>query len=210
MEIVGVVNSASLWKVQSHNPMALYVPLMQEPRIEPMIDLRIAGDPLALASSARRTLESMGHHFPLRIQTLEQRLDTALEMDRMVAILSTFFGGLALLLASIGLYGLMSYAVSRRTPEIGVRRALGAEPRDIRWMITREALFLVTVGIAIGLPGALAATRLISSMLFGLKPADLFSFSLATLLMMAVGLLAGYLPARRAARVDPMVALRYE
>ena len=152
----------------------------------------------------------MGRQFPLRIQTLAEREDVALSMDRMVAVLSAFFAGLALLLASIGLYGVMSYSVSRRTPEIGVRRALGAQPRDILWMMTREAIFLITVGIALGLPGAWAATRLISSMLFGLNPTDLLSFSLATLLLMAVGLLAGYLPARRASRVDPMVALRYE
>ena len=211
MEIIGVVNSASLWKVQSTKPMAVYIPLMQEPKINTsMIELRIAGDPQTLASSARRTLESMGHHFPLRIQTLEEREDNVLNVDRMVAILSAFFGGLALLLASIGLYGVMSYAVSRRTSEMGVRRALGAQQRDILWMVTRQALFLVIVGVIIGLPVALATTRLISGMLFGLKPTDLLSISLATSLMIAVALLAGYLPARRASRVDPMVALRYE
>ena len=211
MEIVGVVSSASLWKVQSNKPMAVYIPLMQEPKMNTsMIDLRIAGDPQTLAWSARRTLESMGHHFPLRIQTLEEREDDVLNVDWMVTILSAFFGGLALLLASIGLYGVMSYAVSRRTPEMGVRRALGAQQRDILWIVTREALFLVIVGVIIGLPVALATTRLISSMLFGLKPTDLLSISLATSLMIAVALFAGYLPARRASMVDPMVALRYE
>jgi predicted permease len=211
LEIVGVVNSATLWKIQSHEPMAVYGALMQEPSMnQPMVDLRIAGDPQALASSARRVVESMGHHFPLRIQTVEARQGEILNMDHVVAMLSAFFGGLALLLASMGLYGVMSYAVSRRTPEIGVRRALGAQKGDILWMVTREALFLVVAGLAIGLPGALAATRVISSMLFGLKPTDLFSMCVATALMIAVALIAGYLPARRASKVDPMVALRYE
>jgi ABC-type antimicrobial peptide transport system permease subunit len=175
-----------------------------------LVDLRIAGNPHALSVSVRRTIESLGHHFPLRTQTLEERADMDLNMDRMVATLSAFFAGLALLLASIGLYGLISYAVSRRTAEIGVRRALGAQQTDILWMVTREAVSLVGVGVSIGLAGALLATRLISSMLFGLKPTDPLSFSLATLLLTGVALLAGFLPARRAANIDPMVALRYE
>jgi ABC-type antimicrobial peptide transport system permease subunit len=100
--------------------------------------------------------------------------------------------------------------VSRRTPEIGVRRALGAQPRDILWMVTREGLLLVVIGIILGLPAALAIARLISSMLFGLKPTDLVSIGLAKSLMIAVALLAEYLPARRASRVDPIVALKYE
>jgi ABC-type antimicrobial peptide transport system permease subunit len=191
--------------------MAFYVPLMQEPTISsPMLDLRIAGDPRRFSSSVRRTIESMGHHIPLRIQTLEERLDAALNMDRMVATLSVSFGALALLLASIGLYGVMSYAVSRRFSEIGVRRALGAQQGDIMWMVTWEALSLVAIGIIIGVLGALAATHLISSMLFGLKPIDLPSFALAVSLMIVVALFAAYLPARKASKVDPMVALRYE
>ena len=210
-EIVGVVNSASLWKVQSPKPMAFYLALMQDPHQNfPLVDLRIAGNPHALSVSVRRTIESLGHHFPLRTQTVEERADMDLNMDRMVAFLAAFFAGLALLLASIGLYGLISYAVSRRTAEIGVRRALGAQRRDILWMVTREAVSLVGVGVTLGLAGALLATRLISSMLFGLKPTDPLSFSVATLLLIGVALLAGFLPARRAANIDPMVALRYE
>jgi predicted permease len=210
-EIVGVVNSASLWKIQSYEPMAFYTPLMQDPSMnQELVDLRIAGKPQTLSLSVRRTIESLGHHFPLRTQTLEERTDMDLNMDRMVAFLSAFFAGLALLLASIGLYGLISYAVSRRTAEIGVRRALGAQQGDILWMVTREAVSLVGVGVTIGLAGALLATRLISSMLFGLQPTDPLSFGVATLLLTGVALLAGFVPARRAANIDPMVALRYE
>ena len=210
-EIVGVVNSASLWKIQSHEPMAFYTPLMQDPSMNTsLVDLRIAGNPHALFLSVGRTIESLGHHFPLRTQTLEERADMSSNMDRMVVTLSGFFAGLSLLLASIGLYGLISYAVSRRTPEIGVRRALGAQRGDILWMVAREAVFLVGVGVTIGLAGALLATRLISSMIFGLRPTDPLSFSLATSLLIGVALLAGFLPARRAAKIDPTVALRYE
>jgi predicted permease len=211
VEIVGVVNSASLWKLQSREPMAIYIPLMQWPEMNwAMLDLRIAGNPRTVAPVVTRAIESLGHHFPLRIQTLEEREDMLLSMDRMIAMLSSFFGGLALLLASLGLYGLMSYAATRRTSEMGIRRALGAQQADIVWMIVRGALVLVAIGISIGLPVALAATRLVASMLFGLKPIDPFSIGLATILLTAVAILAAYLPARRASRVDPMVALRFE
>jgi len=211
IEIVGVVNSASLWKVQSPKPMAFYLALIQDPTQNyPLVDLRIAGNPHALAGSVRRTLESLGRHFPLRTQTLEERADMDLNMDRTVATLAAFFAGLALLLASIGLYGLISYGVSRRTAELGIRRALGAQQSDILWMVAREAVFLVGLGVTIGLSGALVATRLISSMLFGLEPTDPPSFGVATLLLIGVALLAGFLPARRATKVDPMGALRYE
>ncbi len=130
--------------------------------------------------------------------------------DRLIAQLSTFFGLLALLLACIGMYGVMAYAVARRTNEIGIRMALGAEQRDVSWMVLRETLRVVALGLEIGLPVAFAGARLIASQLFGVGPADPAALSLATLLLTAVAALAGYIPARRAARVDPTVALRYE
>ena len=121
---------------------------------------------------------------------------------------------MALALACIGLYGLLSYAVVRRTSEIGIRMALGAQRRDVFWMVLRETLVLVTIGVLLGIPAALVATRLasslISGLLFGLKATDPLNITTATFLMIGVALLAGYLPARRASRVDPMVALRYE
>ena len=115
-----------------------------------------------------------------------------------------------MLLASIGLYGVMSYTVARRTGEIGIRMALGAQRRDVLWHVLRETLLLVAIGLCIGLPAALASTRLIRNQLFGLKPTDPFASSAATLVLVVVAVFAGYLPARRASRVDPMVALRYE
>jgi ABC-type antimicrobial peptide transport system permease subunit len=128
----------------------------------------------------------------------------------LIARLSTFFGVLAAFLACIGIYGLMSYAVTRRTNEIGIRMALGAERSGVLWMVMRESLTLVAVGVAIGIPAALAAGRLVSSVLYDTKATDPVTITASALVMIAVAALAGYLPARRAAKVDPMVALRYE
>ena len=125
-------------------------------------------------------------------------------------MLSGFFGGLALLLACIGLHGIMVYTVARRTNEIGIRMALGAEGTQVLWMTLREVVLLTLLGIGIGLPLALAVTRLTASLLFGPKPTDLTTFAAAVIIMLGVAPVAGYLPARRASRVDPMVALRYE
>jgi ABC-type antimicrobial peptide transport system permease subunit len=125
-------------------------------------------------------------------------------------MLSSFFGLLALVLACIGLYGVMFYSVVRRTNEIGIRVALGAAQRDMLRLVLQETMILVALGIGIGLPVALASTRLIRNQLFGLEPNDPFTICAATLIMLAVSAFAGYLPARRASRVDPMVALRHE
>jgi ABC-type antimicrobial peptide transport system permease subunit len=127
-----------------------------------------------------------------------------------MATLSGFFGVLALLLASIGLYGILSYGVASRTKEIGIRMALGAESRVVLSLILREALLLVLVGLAVGLPVVFGITRFASTLLFGLTPTDPLSLGLAGLALLVVALVAGYLPARRATKVDPLVALRYE
>ncbi len=130
--------------------------------------------------------------------------------ERVTALLSGFFAALALLLASIGLYGLMSYTVTRRTREIGIRVAVGAQRQNVLWLVLRETLTLALLGIAIGIPAALAASRLIASMLFGLSPRDLTTIAAVSLLLLVVALFAGYFPAHRASAIDPIVALRAE
>jgi predicted permease len=211
MSIVGVVNSASLWTVKSREPSAFYVPLMQEPRQNQfMPDIRTSGEPRTLAASAGRVLESLGHHYSLRTETLRERLDMALNSERMIAMLSAFFGGLALLLASVGLYGLMSYTVTRRIPEIGIRVALGADRYRVLGLILREVMGLVLAGLAVGVPLGLASSRLISGLLFGIPAIDIASVAFSAGVLLGAALMASYLPAHRAARLDPTVALRAE
>jgi ABC-type antimicrobial peptide transport system permease subunit len=137
-------------------------------------------------------------------------IDGELVSERVTAMLSSFFAALALLLASIGLYGLMSYAVTRRTREIGIRVAVGAQRENVLWLVLRETLALALLGIAIGIPCALAASRLIAGMLFGLSSNDPSTTVAISLLLLAVAVLAGYLPARKASAIDPIVALRTE
>jgi predicted permease len=211
MEIVGVVNSASLWRIQSHEPAAVYVPLLQSPRFnQPKMGIRTSGNPGTLVPGARKRIESLGHHYPLRTETLEERHSSILTEERVIAGLSGFLGGLALLLASVGLYGVMSYTVARRTPEIGVCLALGAKPGNVVGDVLRQAIWLVLAGLIIGIPLALAASQFAAGMLFGLAATDPTTFALSAALLISVALIAGYLPARRASRTDPMTALRCE
>jgi ABC-type antimicrobial peptide transport system permease subunit len=168
-------------------------------------------DPKYVQTAALQAVGAIDSRLPVySVKTLDNQLDDSLLQERLVASLSELFDLLALLLTCVGLYGLMSYNVNRRKGEIGIRMALGAERAGIVQMILRETLLLVACGLALGLPGALIAARLIANQLFGLKPADPITFSVACLSMSAVTLLASYLPARRAASVDPMQALRTE
>jgi ABC-type antimicrobial peptide transport system permease subunit len=144
------------------------------------------------------------------VRTIPQLRDQELVQERLLAQLSSFFGLLALLLACVGLYGVMSYDVARRTHETGIRMALGAQRRDVVSLVLRETMLLVGAGVIIGLSAALWATRLIASLLYGLTPNDPMTITLASLLLLTVAALAGYFPARRASRVDPMEALRHE
>jgi ABC-type antimicrobial peptide transport system permease subunit len=144
------------------------------------------------------------------VSTLSELVDQSVASQSLIAKLSTFFALLAAFLACIGIYGITSYAVTRRTNEFGIRMALGADSANVLRMVLREVTGLVAIGIAIGVPAALAAGRWVASLLFGLKPTDSVTILGATALLLAVAVFAGYLPAKRAAKVDPMVALRYE
>jgi ABC-type antimicrobial peptide transport system permease subunit len=144
------------------------------------------------------------------IWVFKTQIQNSLLRERLMATLSGFFGTLALLLACVGLYGILSYGVASRTSEIGLRMALGAQRSDVLWLVVREGLFLVLIGLAAGLPLVLIATQLVSTLLYGLSPADPASVGGAAVLMIVVAAGAAYFPARRATKVDPMVALRYE
>ena len=209
LTIVGVVNSASLWKLDSHAPPAVYHALMQEPSYNgPHVVLRTVNAPQRVAHAAEHTLESLGYHYSLRTSTLEQRTADTLALERMIALLASGFGVLALILAAVGLYGILSYAVTRRTPEIGVRMALGARRGDVLRMILVQVLRIVAVGIVIAIPAVFACEKLVAGMLFGVSVLDPAAMAIATFTLGAVAAIAGFVPARRASRVDPMVALR--
>jgi putative ABC transport system permease protein len=144
------------------------------------------------------------------VRTMQGRLSDSLARKRFATFLLGVFAVIALLLAAIGIYGQLAYSVNQRTHEIGIRLALGAQPADILRMVVRQSMILVTVGTVIGLAGAVALTRVIASMLYGVSATDARAFLIPTLVLAVVALFASYLPARRAARVDPMIALRYE
>ncbi|NOT61637.1 MAG: FtsX-like permease family protein, partial [Acidobacteria bacterium] len=163
-----------------------------------------------IVAAVKRVLNEINPAITVNFQGFKPMIEATILRERLMATLSGFFGVLALVLACIGLYGILSYSVASRTNEIGIRMALGAQSGDVRWLVLREALWLVIAGVAVGLPLIFAVTRLASALLFGLTPTDPISLLGAALLLLAVAMLAGYLPSQRATRVDPMVALRCE
>jgi predicted permease len=211
--IVGIVADSKHESVREAPLPHFYVPFFNPigKAADATMMVRTTGDPSTVSSAIRSVVKQSAANLPpIEIQTISQRLAERLTTDRMITQLSGAFGGLAIILVCIGLYGVMSYAVAGRTNEIGIRMALGAQRSDALWMILRESLLLVSIGSAIGLPAVFGAGRWVSSLLFGVKPADPAAIALATAILFAVGILACYIPARRAMRVDPMVALRYE
>jgi predicted permease len=212
LEIVGVMRDAKYRNLREEIPLTVYLPLQQTAQVTSRtLCVRTEGDPKALLPALRRVVQALDKDLPVfDVQTFTEQVNRSLNQERLVATLSGFFGVLALLLACIGLYGVMSYAVARRTNEIGIRMALGARPANVVRLVMREVFLLVLLGAGIGLTAALGATRLVSTLLFGLTPTDPLTITLATLLLIGVAGLAGYLPARRASRVDPIVALRSE
>jgi ABC-type antimicrobial peptide transport system permease subunit len=174
-------------------------------------EVRTYADTASVGSALRSAVEQVGPSLPpISIRSMSGLVSDTLETDRFIEQLSSAFGLLAILLASVGLYGVMTYIVARRTRDIGIRMALGARPANVLWQVLRESFVLVFIGIAAGVPAALAGTRLVRSMIFGLGFADPLAIVSAVVLLAVVAALASFLPAHRASRVDPMVALRYE
>jgi ABC-type antimicrobial peptide transport system permease subunit len=188
-----------------------YYPFAQEPGHVENFEVSFAGDAGDIVPHVRGAIREVNDRLPIDyVWTLSDQVDRSLVQQKLVARLSSFFGLVALLLACIGLYGILSYAVARRTNEIGIRMALGATRGDVVWLVLREALALVAVGVVVGLLAAFAGARTVTSLLYGLQATDPVTIGAATLLLVAVAALAGCLPARRATRVDPLVALRDE
>jgi predicted permease len=210
--IVGVVQDAKYVDVRGATPNMIYR-LSGATPVEVLgnLELRTSGEPLTLATTVRQVLAELEPALPVfDIVPLDQRVNRGLTNDRLIANLTSAFGIVALMLACLGLYGTISYGVACRISELGVRMALGADRATVAWLVVREAITLVAVGAALGLPLAFLAGRSILSLLHGVDPVDPASYSQATVLLLMVAGLAAYFPAHRASRIDPMVALRSE
>jgi macrolide transport system ATP-binding/permease protein len=213
MEIVGVAKNASYGNVKRQIPPVIYIPFNQGPPLpnEMMFALRTAGNPLTFVNTVREIVHQADPRLPLsRVHTQQAEIDDQVRQETVLAELCTAFAVLALTIACVGLYGTISYTVARRTGEIGIRMALGAQPRPVLWMVLREVLVLAVVGLAISVPIALGTSRLIASFLFGMRPNDPLALGLAVTILLLAALVAGGIPARRASQIDPMTALRHE
>jgi predicted permease len=211
--IIGVAGNAKDHDLHTSVVPRFYIPITQFP--DPVysfhFEVRTVGNPKSVAAAARKEIMDFDSRIPVgEIRPLNDQVNDSINNEIVIAKLSSFFGLLALLLACIGLYGIMSYAVGGRTREIGVRMALGARREDVLWLVLRSAVVMIAIGVLIGIPAALAAGRLIQSMLFQLTSFDPLSMLAVIVLLTVVALLAGWIPARRATKVNPVIALRYE
>jgi predicted permease len=213
MEIVGVTRNARYGDLKHDTPPVVYVAYNQNPMPvdEMTYTLRTAGDPLAYVNTVREIVHRADARVPVdQVRTQAAEIDQTINQEIIFARLCTAFAVLALMIAAVGLYGTMSYNVARRTGEIGIRMALGAQRGTVIWMVLREVLILAAVGLAISVPAAFLTSKLVESFLFGMKPNDPLAMTLAVATLLSAALLAGYLPARKASRIDPMIALRHE
>ncbi len=213
VEIVGVVKDAKYEDLRESIAPTAYLALSQSAKPGTSINFEVcvaSGSPTSLIAAVKSAIADVNPDVSLQFKSLAVQVDESLARERLLATLSGFFGGLALLLAMIGLYGVMSYNVARRRNEIGIRMALGAEQSRVLRMVLREVAILIGIGLAIGLGAAVATTRFVASFLYGMKPNDPWTLSLSAAALALVAALAGFLPARRASRLDPMTALREE
>ena len=210
-EVIGIVKDVKFSDLREKTKNVNYLSYRQRSWGFGDFEVRYTGDYSAISHAVQQTIHSVNPTLPImNVTTLDEQVARSVTNQRLVAQLSTFFGILAVFLSCIGIYGVMSYTISRRTNEIGIRIALGADRSNVRWLVMRETLLLVSGGIFLGIPITLVGRRFIESMLYGLHGTELFSLSLSVALLLAVALLAGFLPAHRASRVNPIVALRYE
>jgi ABC-type lipoprotein release transport system permease subunit len=208
-EIVGIAKTTKVNSLGENDTAYLYLPLEQSHGTQVVVQVKAARDAAALLSTARRELQQLEPGMPLLfVNTYDAVLQQSLWAPRMGAWLLGIFGSLALLLASIGLYGVMSYTVSQSTRELGIRLALGTRREDVRNMVVRQGVLIATGGIVLGFAVAFGLARLIANLLFGVPPTDPMTFSLIPLVLLVVAVVAAYLPAWRASRVDPVEALR--
>ena len=207
-----MVRGAKYASVDAKIPKEVYLAFAQDENPASLVVYtRTTGDPKTVFASVRREVNNLDPALPVTgLRTMEDQIDESLSTQRAMAGLSAFFGILATLLAAIGLYGVMAYTVTRRTREIGIRLALGADRFSLLKLVLREVAILTVAGVLIAIPVSLAITRLVRSVLYGIVPNDPLSIAAAVVLLASVALLAGYIPAERATRVDPLTALRYE
>jgi len=210
-EIVGVVGDVKADRVDREDWPTLYSPHAQAPTASMTLVVRGSGVPMGLAAAVRKEVAELDHDQPVAdVRPMEEVVDLAMAGARFNTLLLVTFAAIAFLLAAVGIYGVVSYDVSRRTNEIGIRMALGAQPDDVRTLILGQGVRLAVYGIVAGWIGAGILTRWMSSMLYGVSPTDAWTFGAISILLAVVALTASYWPSRRAMRLDPMVALRHE
>jgi len=211
LEIVGIARDTSVIGLRAAPPAVVYVPYEQVPKNGfAVVTVRASGSLADVSSAMRRILQPAVPKTPLDVHALSAQVQATMLQERLLATLAGTLSVLALVLASVGIYGLLAYSVARRTREIGVRMALGALPRDIMASLLGEGLRLTAIGVVVGVALALAATRLLNALLFGTSPTDLVTFASAAALIVTIAAAASLVPALRASRVDPLIALRDE
>ena len=213
IEVVGICGDTRYWSLKQDPVGMFYQPYQQTPNLDfgATYEVRTNLSPASVAPSLRKAVQSIDRDLPLQeIRTQQEQIDASMQQERIIAALTASFGVLALVLASVGVYGVMAYSVAQRTSEIGIRMALGALPREVLTMVLREATWIALVGITCGIGATLLSTRLVTSLLYGLHPNDPVILATSALLLAVVGLAASWAPARRAAAAEPMQALRHE